>query len=81
MANCNLRFGKNHSMIGAIESINKCLQIAERPGIINKVLFRLDSSYDASDLIKAVNDGCIIKRNISHETRSNWLDQANCHCS
>ena len=83
MLNCNLRPGKDHSMEGAVDFINKCLEITDRLGITDKILFRLDSGYDAADLIKVINDRCyyIIKRNIRQESKEYWLDHAKSHCS
>jgi len=82
MLNCNLRPGKDHSMIGAVDFIKKCLEMTDELGITDKILFRLDSGYDAADLIDAINDKCyyIIKRNIRQESKDYWLDHAKSHC-
>ena len=83
MLNCKLRPGKDHSMEGAVDFINKCIEITDRLGITDKILFRLDSGYDAADLIEAINDRCyyIIKRNIRQEIKEYWFDHAKSHCS
>ncbi len=83
MLNCNLRPGKDHSMAGAIEFTKKCLEITDRLGITDKILIRLDSGYDAADLIEVINDRCyyIIKRNLRQESKYYWLDHAKSHCS
>ena len=83
MLNCNLRPGKDHSMVGAVDFIEKCIEITDRLGITDKILIRLDSGYDAADLIEAINDRCyfIIKRNIRQESKEYWLDHAKSHCS
>ena len=83
MLNCSLRPGKDHSMSGAVDFTKKCLEMTDRLGITDKILFRLDSGYDAADLIKEINDRCyyIIKRNIRLESKDYWLDHAKSHCS
>jgi hypothetical protein len=83
MLNCNLRPGKDHSMEGALDFIKKCLEITDRLGITDKILFSLDSGYDEADLIKVINDRCyyIIKRNIRQESKEYWLDHAKSNCS
>ena len=83
MLNCNLRPGKDHSMVGAIEFIRKCLEMTDRLGITEQILIRLDSGYDAADLIKSINNRCyyIIKRNLRQESREYWTDHAKSHCN
>ncbi len=83
MLNCNLRPGKDHSMAGAVEFTKKCLEITDRLGITDKILIRLDSGYDAADLIAVINDRCyyIIKRNLRQESKYYWFDHAKSHCS
>jgi len=82
MLNCNLRPGKDHSMVGAIEFIRKCLEMTDRLGITEQILLRLDSGYDAADLVKEINNRCyyIIKRNLRQESLEYWSDHAKSHC-
>jgi hypothetical protein len=83
MLNCKLKSGSEHSMSGAVEFVRKCIAMSDRLGITDRLLFRFDSGFDASELIREINDKSyyVIKRNLRCESKEWWLDHAKSHCS
>ncbi len=76
MLNCELREGKQHCQNGTVEFLKETIKFLDKLGILDKVLFRLDSGNDATDNIRLLEKaGCkyVIKRNPRQENKINWL--------
>ena len=79
MLSCQLRPGKQHCQKGTKEFILEVIASLKKLGILEKVLFRLDSGNDAAENIRALNNAgakFIIKRNLRKESLEQWLARA-----
>lgn len=79
MLDCELRPGSQHSSKGTVEFIKQVIAKAKSLNIKN-ILIRLDSGYDASELIEELMKHpeiyYLIKRNLRKESHEQWLELA-----
>ena len=79
MLNSELRPGKQHCQKGTELFLHETIDYLKDLGILDKVMFRMDSGNDAAENIRILNKAgvhFIIKRNPRKESKLKWLDIA-----
>ena len=79
LINCQLRQGSQHSQQGAPDFLRETLRLARRiTG--EKLLVRMDSAHDdiatVRQLRRTPKTDFIVKRNLRHESKQTWLEEA-----
>ena len=79
LINCQLRQGSQHSQQGAPDFLRETLRLARRISG-EKLLVRMDSAHDdiatVRQLRRTPKTDFIVKRNLRHESKQTWLEEA-----